>query len=49
MSSSLAPASKGTGGKSTVEYVFLGVGLVAIIIVTILVTRAACRALKQKT
>jgi uncharacterized membrane protein YdjX (TVP38/TMEM64 family) len=42
-------ASKGTGGKSTLEYVFLGIGLVATIIVTILVTRAARRALKQKS
>jgi uncharacterized membrane protein YdjX (TVP38/TMEM64 family) len=42
-------ASKGTGGKSTLEYVFLGIGLVATIIVTILVTHAARRALKQKT
>ena len=42
-------ASKGTGGKSMLESVFLGIGFVATIIVTILVTRAARRALKQKT
>lgn len=42
-------ASKGAGGKSALEYAFLGIGLVATIIVTILVTRAARRALKQKT
>jgi uncharacterized membrane protein YdjX (TVP38/TMEM64 family) len=42
-------ASKGAGGKSALEYVFLGIGLVATIIVTLLVTRAARRSLKQKT
>jgi len=42
-------ASQGTSGKSTLEYVFLGVGLVATLIVTILVTCAARRALKEKT
>lgn len=42
-------ASKGTAGKSTLEYLFLGVGLAATIVVTILVTRAARRALKRKT
>jgi uncharacterized membrane protein YdjX (TVP38/TMEM64 family) len=42
-------ASKGAGGKSALEYLFLGIGLVATIIVTILVSRAARRALKQKT
>lgn len=42
-------ASEGTGGRSALEYVFLGIGLVATIIVTILVTRAARHALKQKT
>ena len=41
-------ASQGTSGKSTLEYVFLGVGLVATLIAH-LVTRAARRALKQKT
>jgi uncharacterized membrane protein YdjX (TVP38/TMEM64 family) len=42
-------ASKGTAEKSALEYVFLGIGLAATIIVTILVTRAARRALKRKT
>jgi len=42
-------ASKGAAEKSALEYVFLGVGLAATMIVTILVTRAARRALKQKT
>jgi uncharacterized membrane protein YdjX (TVP38/TMEM64 family) len=42
-------ASKGSSGKSPLEYAFLGVGLAATIIVTILVTRAARRALKQNT
>jgi len=42
-------ASKGGGGRSTLEYVFLGVGLLATVIVTIVVTRVARRALKGKT
>ncbi len=41
-------ASKGGGGKSPLEYAFLGLGLVATIIVTIFVTRIAQRALKQQ-
>lgn len=43
-------ASKGGGGggRSTLEYVFLGVGLVATIVVTIIVTRVARAALKKK-
>ena len=42
-------ASKGGGGKSTLEYVFLGIGLLATIIVTIVITRIARGALKKKT
>lgn len=42
-------ASKGGGGRSPLEYVFLGVGLLATIVVTVLVSRAAKGALKKKT
>lgn len=41
-------ASEGGGGREPVEYVFLGVGLLATIIVTIVVTRIARRALKKR-
>jgi uncharacterized membrane protein YdjX (TVP38/TMEM64 family) len=42
-------ASKGGGGRSPAEYAFLGVGLIATVIVTVIVTRVAKRALKEKT
>ena len=43
-------ASKGGGaGRSLLQYVFLGVGLIATIAVTVIVTRIAKRALKEKT
>ena len=43
-------ASKGGGAhRSPVEYVFLGVGLIATIAVTVIVTRVAKRALQEKT
>ncbi len=41
-------ASKGGGGKSTLEYIFLGIGLVATIVVTVVVSRVAKTALKKK-
>lgn len=42
-------ASEGSGsGRSSLEYIFLGVGLVATIIVTIVVTRVARGALKKR-
>ena len=43
-------ASKGSGAhRSPIEYVFLGVGLIATIVVTVIVTQIAKRALKKKT
>ena len=42
-------ASKGGAHRSPLQYVFLGVGLVATAIVTVFVTRAARKALKSKT
>ncbi len=43
-------ASKSGGDhRSPIEYVFLGVGLIATIAVTLIVTRIANRALKEKT
>jgi uncharacterized membrane protein YdjX (TVP38/TMEM64 family) len=42
-------AGKGGGGRSTLEYVFLGVGLVATIVVTVIVSRVAKTALRQKS
>ena len=47
---SLATAVSGVGGQKGVEgWVFLGVGLLATVIVTIFVTRIARRALKEST
>ena len=42
-------ASKGDGHRNPIEYVFLGVGLLATIVVTVIVTSVAKRALKEKT
>jgi uncharacterized membrane protein YdjX (TVP38/TMEM64 family) len=42
-------ASKGDGHRSSIEYVFLGIGLIATIVVTVIVTRVAKRALEEKT
>ena len=42
-------ASKGGAQRSPLEYVFLGIGLLATIIVTVIVTRVAKSALKGKT
>ncbi|MEP6685547.1 MAG: TVP38/TMEM64 family protein [Verrucomicrobiota bacterium] len=42
-------ASKGGRARSPVEYVFLGIGLIATVAVTVIVTRVAKRALKEKT
>ena len=42
-------ASKGDGHRNPIEYVFLGIGLLATIAVTVIVTRIAKRALKEKT
>jgi hypothetical protein len=37
----------GGGGDSSLKYIFLGVGLVATIVVTIIVSRAAKKALAK--
>lgn len=42
-------ASKGDGHRSSIEYVFLGIGLIATIVVTVIVTRVAKRVLDEKT
>ena len=42
-------ASKGDGHRNPIEYVFLGIGLLATIVVTVIVTSVAKRALKEKT
>jgi len=42
-------ASKGDRHRNPIEYVFLGIGLLATVVVTVIVTRVAKRALKEKT
>ena len=41
-------ASKGDGHRNPIEYVFLSIGLIATIVVTVIVTRVAKRALEEK-